>query len=65
MAGANPTCPAVVAAADEPSNFDFLYFDLQHRTNWGFRLFDNRSFFTAPDFPPPLTLTVPVTLTCV
>jgi Tol biopolymer transport system component len=28
------------------SNFDFLYFDLQHRTNWGFRLFDNRSFYT-------------------
>ena len=28
------------------SNFDFLYFDLQHRTNWGIRLFDNRSFYT-------------------
>jgi hypothetical protein len=28
------------------SNFDFLYFDLEHRTNWGFRLFDNRSFYT-------------------
>ena len=28
------------------SNFDFLYFDLSHRTNWGFRLFDNRSFYT-------------------
>ena len=27
------------------SNFDFLYFDLQHRTNWGVRLFDNRSFY--------------------
>lgn len=32
------------------SNFDFLYFDLQHRLNWGVRLFDNRSFFTAPNF---------------
>jgi outer membrane protein assembly factor BamA len=30
------------------SNFDFLYFDLQHRTNWGFRLFDQRSFYTTP-----------------
>ena len=28
------------------SNFDFLYFDLRHRTNWGFRVFDDRSFFT-------------------
>ena len=32
------------------SNFDFLYFDLQRRLNWGVRLFDNRSFFTLPDF---------------
>ena len=31
------------------SNFDFLYFDLRRRTNWGLRLFDNRSFFTAFD----------------
>ena len=31
------------------SNFDFLYLDLQRRMNWGLRLFDNRSFFTAPD----------------
>jgi Tol biopolymer transport system component len=31
------------------SNFDFLYFDLQHRTNWGFRLFDERSFYTTPN----------------
>jgi outer membrane protein assembly factor BamA len=30
------------------SNFDFLYFDLQHRTNWGFRVFDQRSFYTTP-----------------
>ncbi len=28
------------------SNFDFLYFDMRRRTNWGFRVFDNRSFFT-------------------
>jgi Tol biopolymer transport system component len=28
------------------SNFDFLYFDLRKRTNWGVRVFDNRSFFT-------------------
>ncbi len=32
------------------SNFDFLYFDMRRRMNWGVRLFDNRSFFTAPDF---------------
>jgi len=30
------------------SNFDFLYFDLQRRTNWGFRLFDQRSFYVTP-----------------
>jgi Tol biopolymer transport system component len=30
------------------SNFDFLYFDLQHRTNWGVRLFDQRSFYLTP-----------------
>ncbi len=30
------------------SNFDFLYFDLQRRTNWGVRLFDERSFYTTP-----------------
>jgi len=28
------------------SNFDFLYFDLQHRANWGFRVFDDRAFYT-------------------
>src|SRR6185436_862423 len=32
------------------SNFDFIYIDLQHRWNWGLRLFDNRSFYTAPNF---------------
>ncbi|HWS70579.1 MAG TPA: BamA/TamA family outer membrane protein, partial [Thermoanaerobaculia bacterium] len=41
-----------VAALDSVSsfsNFDFLYFDLHKRLNWGVRLFDNRSFFTVPD----------------
>ena len=28
------------------SNFDFLYLDLKRRTNWGFRVFDDRSFFS-------------------
>jgi hypothetical protein len=40
-----------IAALDSVSsfsNFDFLYFDLQHRLNWGVRLFDNRSFYIAP-----------------
>lgn len=32
------------------SNFDFLYFDQRRRTNWGVRLFDNRSYFVASDF---------------
>jgi Tol biopolymer transport system component len=32
------------------SNFDFLYFDMQRRLNWGFRVFDNRSFYVAPDY---------------
>ena len=31
------------------SAFDFLYFDLQHRTNWGVRLFDDRAFYLTPD----------------
>ncbi len=42
-----------IAALDSVSsfsNFDFLYFDLRRRLNWGFRVFDNRSFFTAPNF---------------
>lgn len=30
------------------SNFDFLYFDLRRRMNWGIRLFDQRSFYTTP-----------------
>ncbi|HUP66464.1 MAG TPA: hypothetical protein VM557_14430 [Thermoanaerobaculia bacterium] len=32
------------------SNFDFLYFDMRQRLNWGVRLFDSRTFFVAPDF---------------
>ena len=32
------------------SNFDFLYFDMQRRLNWGVRVFDNRSFYTAPNY---------------
>lgn len=31
------------------SNFDFLYWDLQHRWNWGIQVFDNRSFYGAYD----------------
>jgi outer membrane protein assembly factor BamA len=41
----------LIAALDSVSsfsNFDVLYFDLQHRTNWGFRIFDNRSFYVSP-----------------
>ena len=29
------------------SNFDFLYLDMRRRTNWGARVFDNRSFYLA------------------
>ncbi|HEX8616578.1 MAG TPA: BamA/TamA family outer membrane protein, partial [Thermoanaerobaculia bacterium] len=32
------------------SNFDFLYLDMRRRTNWGARLFDNRSFYLTPNF---------------
>ena len=32
------------------SNFDFLYFDMRKRLNWGFRVFDDRSFYTTYDF---------------
>jgi hypothetical protein len=28
------------------SDFDFLYLDLHNRTNWGFRIFDSRSFYS-------------------
>jgi Omp85 superfamily domain/WD40-like Beta Propeller Repeat len=41
-----------IAALDSVSsfsNFDFLYFDLQRRMNWGIRVFDNRSFYTSPE----------------
>ncbi len=32
------------------SNFDFLYFDMRKRLNWGFRVFDDRSFYTTYNF---------------
>lgn len=32
------------------TNFDFLYLDLRKRWNWGVRLFDNRTYFVAPNF---------------
>lgn len=32
------------------TNFDFLYLDLRKRWTWGVRLFDNRTYFVAPDF---------------
>jgi outer membrane protein assembly factor BamA len=31
------------------SNFDFLYLDMHRRMNWGLRLFDDRSFYYAPN----------------
>ncbi|MFZ2491508.1 MAG: BamA/TamA family outer membrane protein [Thermoanaerobaculia bacterium] len=41
---------AALDSVENYSNFDFLYFDLQRRLNWGARLFDNRSFFVSPLF---------------
>ncbi len=38
------------------SNFDFLYLDLKNRTNWGFRVFDSRSFFTTLSTTSEFTL---------
>ena len=32
------------------TNFDFLYLDLRRRWTWGARLFDNRTYFVAPNF---------------
>lgn len=32
------------------TNFDFLYLDLRKRWTWGARLFDNRTYFVAPNF---------------
>lgn len=43
----------LIAALDSIStfsNFDFLYLDMRKRLNWGVRLFDDRTFFTALDF---------------
>src|SRR5204863_9736534 len=39
---------ATLESVSSYSNFDFLCFDLQHRTNWGVRVFDNRSFYLTP-----------------
>jgi Tol biopolymer transport system component len=41
---------ASLDSVDTFSNFDFLYLDLHRRVNWGARLFDNRSFYTLPNF---------------
>ncbi len=38
------------------SNFDFLYLDLHNRTNWGFRVFDSRSFYSTLASPDAVTL---------
>lgn len=32
------------------SDFDILYLDLRNRWNWGVRLFDDRTYFVAPNF---------------
>ena len=40
---------ATLESVSSFSNFDFLYFDLEHRTNWGVRVFDNRAFFLTPN----------------
>lgn len=37
------------------SNFDILYLDLHKRLNYGFRVFDNRSFFTSTNLDTGLT----------
>src|SRR5260221_1412953 len=47
--GDRPGTRRLIASLDSVSsfsNFDILYLDLHKRLNWGFRLFDNRSFFT-------------------
>ena len=48
-----------IAALDSVSsfsNFDFLYLDLHNRTNWGFRVFDSRSFYSTFNSQNDLTL---------
>jgi hypothetical protein len=37
---------ASLDSVDTFANFDFLYLDMQQRLNWGFRLFDDRTYFT-------------------
>lgn len=39
-----------VASVDSFSNFDFLYLNRKHRTQWTVNLFDDRSYFLAQDF---------------
>jgi len=40
---------ANLSSIDSFSNFDLLYIDLTHRTQWQVELFDNRSFYVAED----------------
>jgi Tol biopolymer transport system component len=44
---------ATLESVSSFSNFDFLYFDLSRRTNWGIRAFDNRSFYATPNTSSP------------
>lgn len=39
-----------VASVDSFSNFDFLYLNRKHRTQWTVNVFDDRSYFLARDF---------------
>jgi Tol biopolymer transport system component len=41
---------ASLDSVDSFSNFDFIYLDVRRRTNWGARLYDNRSFYVVPNF---------------
>ncbi|HSN68252.1 MAG TPA: hypothetical protein VLV48_03345, partial [Thermoanaerobaculia bacterium] len=41
---------ASLDSVDTFANFDFLYLDMRQRMNWGFRLFDDRTYFTTVDF---------------
>ncbi len=41
---------ASLNSIDTFANFDFLYLDMRQRMNWGFRLFDDRTYFTTYDF---------------
>ena len=41
---------ASLDSVDTFSNFDFIYLDVKRRTNWGARLYDNRSFYLVANF---------------